>query len=284
MPATLHPDFRSGNLSEDLGILLLRIFSAVAPTPRPDDVGIDAVATLLRKESEDCLVAEDSFYVQLKSHSERKVEYKGNAVRWLTNLRLPLFIGRVDKQTASMELYSTHRLSQQLVGQAPKEIELKFGRTAHRGALLSCDISPPVLHWSTEAFSDERFAEKAYSLLHPIIRAEQLNIGFRVIGYCREVRWTTNGVAETVDNITVAHGPMEIPEEIAQLLPPHLCALAIHAAAKGNIHSVELIMQLIESKRQAGLNLDPKNLVGLVAFAGWQPTRRRGGSNAPDTR
>src|SRR4051794_20728555 len=89
-------DFRGGDLSEELGILLLKGVAAVAPVPRPEDVGLDAVATLLRRDG-DYLIAEDSFYVQLKSASDKRVVYGKHEIQWARALKLPLFVGRVDK-------------------------------------------------------------------------------------------------------------------------------------------------------------------------------------------
>src|SRR5829696_1792482 len=102
-------NLRGGDLSEELAILLLKSVAAVAPVPRPEDVGIDAVATLLRPEGK-FLIAEDSFYVQFKSASEERVLYKEHEIRWARELKLPLFIGHVDKSASSIDLYSTHHL------------------------------------------------------------------------------------------------------------------------------------------------------------------------------
>ena len=66
---------------EELGLLLLKSIAAVAPVPRPEDVGIDAVAPLLRIGPKGLLFAENSFYVQLKSDLERVIDYAGNEVR-----------------------------------------------------------------------------------------------------------------------------------------------------------------------------------------------------------
>ena len=52
MPSRLRTSFRSGNLAEQLGLLLLKGIAAVADVPRSEDVGVDAVATLLRRDPE----------------------------------------------------------------------------------------------------------------------------------------------------------------------------------------------------------------------------------------
>src|SRR5687767_6544511 len=102
MAGQRHRDFRSGDLNEELGQLLVRGFATVAPVPRPEDVSIDSVATLLRPGPDDMLIAEDSFYVQFKSASERIIAFKEHEVRWLEALKLPFFIGSVDKRESAI--------------------------------------------------------------------------------------------------------------------------------------------------------------------------------------
>jgi hypothetical protein len=91
--------------------LLLKVFATVATVPRPEDTGIDAVGTLLRDDGAGMVSAENSFYVQFKSASDRTGVYEGHEVVWLKNLKLPLFIGSVNKEEGGMDLFSTHRLA-----------------------------------------------------------------------------------------------------------------------------------------------------------------------------
>ncbi|NLS91164.1 MAG: hypothetical protein GXX96_03150 [Planctomycetaceae bacterium] len=46
MPGRRRSSFRSGDLAEHLGLLLLKGIAAVAEVARPEDVGLDAIATL----------------------------------------------------------------------------------------------------------------------------------------------------------------------------------------------------------------------------------------------
>src|SRR5258706_3711036 len=98
MPRHRHKDFRSGDLAEAMGVLLLKGIAAVAEVTRTEDGGIDAVATLLRPGPDDLLIAEDSFFVQIKSSSKRRIVYDRHEVEWLKELQLPFFIASVDKK------------------------------------------------------------------------------------------------------------------------------------------------------------------------------------------
>ena len=62
MPGSRGRNFRGGDLAEGLGLELLRPFAFIAPVPRPEDVGIDAVATLIRRETHR-LIAEEAEYI-----------------------------------------------------------------------------------------------------------------------------------------------------------------------------------------------------------------------------
>ncbi len=75
MPGRRGKNLRSGDLAEELGNLLLKGLAAVAEVPRPEDVGFDSVATLLREDGAGFLYAEDPFYVQFKSASVESVTY-----------------------------------------------------------------------------------------------------------------------------------------------------------------------------------------------------------------
>lgn len=62
MVGRLHARFRSGNIAEYLGVLLLKGIAAVPEVPRQEDVGIDAVANLLRQDPDGNSYAEDSWF------------------------------------------------------------------------------------------------------------------------------------------------------------------------------------------------------------------------------
>ena len=99
-------NYRTGDRAEDFGIFLLRAFCAVAPIPRQEDFGLaDAVATLLRPEGR-FWYAEDSFLVQFKSRTEKKVTLEGPVFeRWLAQ-DLSILVGRVNLIENTIELFT----------------------------------------------------------------------------------------------------------------------------------------------------------------------------------
>jgi hypothetical protein len=117
-------NLRSGDLSEALGILMLRQFALVAEVPRPEDVGVDAVCTLLKPGDDRSLVSDASFYVQIKSSSVRRVRYEGPSYDWFAGLDLPFFIASVDRSAGRLELFTTEPARHPTIHHAGKAILL----------------------------------------------------------------------------------------------------------------------------------------------------------------
>jgi hypothetical protein len=124
MAGQRHKDYRSGDINEELGILLLKGLCAVAAVPRPEDTGVDAICTVLLEGPRDILVAKNSFYVQFKSKSVDPVEFKPHEIEWLRSLELPFFIGSIDPGDSSIELYPMHALNNLFLGKDPPELNV----------------------------------------------------------------------------------------------------------------------------------------------------------------
>src|SRR6266480_178580 len=131
MPGRLRTSFRSGNLAEHLGLLLLKGIADVADVPRTEDVGLDAVATLLRRASDGNCYAEDGFVVQLKSYSQTSIEYRDHELSWLLGQSQPMFIGRVSSDHSRISLCPTLRANQAALALDPRRMTIEFGRAEH---------------------------------------------------------------------------------------------------------------------------------------------------------
>src|SRR5262245_14941644 len=116
---------RCGDLAEGLGLELLRPLAFVAPTPRPDDFGFDAVATLFRREKR-LLYAERSFLVQVKAASVRKIKYAGHEFDWFRNLELPLYFLKIDMRTCTVTLFAPSWATRHPNFRTRKEVSLSF--------------------------------------------------------------------------------------------------------------------------------------------------------------
>jgi hypothetical protein len=288
MAGRRHKCFRSGDLNEELGILLLKGVAAVATVARPEDIGIDAIATLLREADDNLLFAENSFYVQLKSAYETTVKYQGHEVRWLEGLKLPFFIGSVDKRGTSLTLYAAHRLSQALIENSWEEIELVLNPENHVAFGFNAateevgtktrkvDIGPPLLRWAVEDLSNPERMRQLYACLKPYLDAEQKNIDFRPVRYYQSISWKTG-------EVPVCKGPSCLSlgfgsDEIVNLLrglQPYIIALDSKTWRENKREDFETVLRLVRYMRESGYDPDPHRHMEM-RYEHWEHLQRGG--------
>jgi len=193
--------YRKGDWNEEFGILLLKSLAAVAPIPRQEDFGLDAVATLLRPvQKSGLLYAEDSFYVQFKSESRKPLSYQGHELEWLKNLQLPFFIGQVRRQDSTLRLFPAHALNEIFIlrdFRDFKELIVNLQDQGEAKRLINQDrcevfLGEPLLSFNVEQASDSKFTDCAYQILRAYLPLEQQNVNSRCLRFCRHIRWTTN--------------------------------------------------------------------------------------------
>ncbi|MDC0678415.1 hypothetical protein [Sorangium atrum] len=199
-------NLREGDLAEGIGIELLRTFSAVAPVPRTEDTGIDAICTLLRPEGR-FLVAEDSFLGQIKSASVRKLEFETESYAWLLRLNLPLYIASVELKSATIELFTMQRAVDRIddgwhgVVAYLDAVEGDDGEDYDHGPIVRDGVhhvclGPPILRWSAMDAASNEFRKNAYDVTKRWIELEAMNIALRPYRCCNVPRWSTNGRPE----------------------------------------------------------------------------------------
>lgn len=198
-------NLREGDLAEGIGLELIRAFALVAPVPRTEDVGIDAVGTLVRP-GHPHLVAERSFLIQVKSASVPWLDYVGPSYHWLMELKLPLFVAKVRLSEALVELYTTHRAVDPLDGKL-KGVRMylskinAFGEDYDhapdvRKGVHHVSLGDPVLRWTAANAATNVFRQKAYEILHRVIEIEESNLSLRGYKQWNALRWKTNEAAK----------------------------------------------------------------------------------------
>jgi len=258
MTARRYKDFRGGDLGEDLGIFLLKTVCAVAPVPRPEDVGVDAVATLLR-ENGDFLLAEDSFFVQLKS-SREPIVYSAEEIDWLRQLQLPFYIGYVDRATASLSLYAAmDALCWILEGQETKETRLYFNEVPKGSEIFRVSLADKeVFTWSIDDLRSEGFSERAYNVLKVDVGREQQNIRWRRYGIVENIAPKGGGKA----GLSIRGGKNKIAT-ILEDTKDVLFALGFNCAHYDR-RGLDFICELIAFARHYQIEIDPHgNLITM---------------------
>jgi hypothetical protein len=276
VPGRLRTNFRSGNLNEHLGLLLLKSIAAVADVPRTEDVGIDAVATLLRRDNDGNCYAEDGFVVQLKSESEGSMEYRPHELSWFLAQSQPMFIGHVSRRDARISLYPTLRINQAVLALHATQVTALFCESGAScpwaggpGNSATVWLGPPLLSWTLAEMDDATWLESAYELLKRflgIVRHEFEILSFR---QCSEIVWSMNDK----DSIRSSPGWMMKghPDDLhsmANRCNAGLNALLMQAAMmpekrRGSLMSS--LLGVVASLRDLGVEIDPSTMTLAVA-------------------
>lgn len=265
MPGIRDRNLRNGDLHEELGLFLLRQIAFVAPVPRPEDVGNDAFATLIRPDSSNIrrLIPDVSFLVQFKSVSIKQINYAGaDEVAWLTNLEIPLFIGRVDLEKATVTLFSTDRLHQILLEQPSGEICLLLDRAdedspaqeSHQ--VRRANLGEPVLKWSITDCNRHEFLEIAFSVLKPHIELWQRNYYLRRINRHEMSRWETGKPPTPNGNMMMISEDDDASATLREMTP-HIQRILMQISSRRRYGSFNAVFQFVQMMRHWGVDPDP---------------------------
>jgi hypothetical protein len=265
-------NLRGGDLAEGLGTEMLRPFAAVTPVPRTEDVGIDVIATLLRRQGR-MLYAGDSFAVQIKASSVRNIAYDEDEYRWMRGLRLPFFVLSVDLKTTRASLHSTHRLQLMPTAEGARAATLYLDSRngwadsdddhdhspTVRDGVLHMYLGEPVLSWTPLDAADDVFVAKASDVLREWMRLAHRNLLTCAAGGYTVPGWRTNELPR--EQYWLKCGAVDRQEALAfaaPLLEPVLMAVA--AESEASRHAVR---SFVEAVRRCGVDPDPQNLTVL---------------------
>ncbi len=260
MPGRRDRNLLSGDLNEDLAVLMLRELSAVAPFRRQEDFGIDAMCTLVREEGRD-LLPEDTFAVQIKSSSVRSVTLTKSQREWLESVDVPFFHAVVDREAATLELYSYEWLtSLQLESAATLTIDPDPSETgtATQPGLIAFESSdpkrsgrkvrvpakvwlgPPILRVSQGALRDAACRKECFDLLKEWCRIVRKVTFARRHRIYRIVKWTTGHAPHSDTTIGRAQVTDEEVDALFEDLVPLLEKLHLlfnHGARSGELYA-----------------------------------------------
>jgi hypothetical protein len=277
VPGRLRSSFRSGNLAEHLGLLLLKGIAAVADVSRTEDVGFDAVASLLRRDEDGNCYAEDSFVVQLKSESATSLEYRDHELIWLLGQSQPMFIGLVSLRDSRISLYSTLYANQAVLALHAKQVTIRFGVSGlppFLGNNLAWAGGPnhsatvwlgePVLEWTLANLPDPEWSISAYEIMKRFLRIARREYELLAFGQCSQLGWAKND-RESIRSfhMIMMKGHTDDIHALARRCMPGLQALMMHSIAMpdqtGNSMMIPLI-ELAAAMRELGADIDPDSL------------------------
>jgi hypothetical protein len=205
---------------------LLRTLCAVAPVPQSEDIGFDAVATLLRLDGQ-FLTAEHSFCVQIKARSVTEILYDGPAYSWLRSLVLPFFVASVDLAAREIELYTTHNVVCRVDADHYKSVTMRLSLPSRsEDGALHQDLGEPILRWADRDTSSADFRNLAYSVLAAWVAIEQMHQPLRSIKTTQMVQWRTNEVPAAGGTMLAGH-PDDLRRDV-ELAAPYLMKIGTH--------------------------------------------------------
>jgi hypothetical protein len=250
-------NLRSGDLSEQLGLLLLQNLALVAPVPRTEDVGIDAVVTLIRENDAKRYLAEDNFFVQIKSESVSSIKFEGKQVRWLYSLELPYFVASIDRSRSSINLFCAHRLSDALITNHDRKTLLIFlDSEKTTNELVNGDdnevhIGPPIMSWSLKDLEeDEELPNKFYKIIKSHILLYKSSLKTRNVGWIEYIQWQTNEPARQVGlKMAFSREPQESLEKAYDEMMPFFLIWQQELVRTKNWASARDVVSLLEKAK-----------------------------------
>lgn len=285
MPGRLQRDFRFGNLAEHLGLLLLKGIAAVADVPRPEDVGLDAIATLLHPADDDNYYAEDTFVVQIKSASVRSIKYEGHELRWLVGQSQPMFIGLVSLDESSISLYPTIHVNHAVLALHAEWVSVRFGVSDIPPFLAGQKWGPwkgeeksgarvwlgdPLLKWTLGDIADTTWINNTYGVLKRFLTLARREIELLSLGQCSVLEWSTNDTGSITSRTGMMKGGAEDLNAIAQRCAPYLHALMLIAMTSNEESADSFMISLVTmaaSIREMGAEVDPDDFFGKLFVA-----------------
>lgn len=210
----LAANFRSANIAEGLSIQMLRPFAAVAPVPREEDYGLDLIATLLRRSGK-VLVAENSFAIQVKTHTAAKFSFAGDGIKWLRELDLPYFPLVANLTTATASLYTINSYRAAILPNMRLE-QIDF--VPEGDGLHDFPLGDPLMTWTLAEAASPGFDAWAYSVLKPAVLVEAWNQQFAPAQLYRELEYETQTFAGWTEKGGDARLPA--PGRLRHIPPP----------------------------------------------------------------
>jgi hypothetical protein len=183
--------FRLGDRSELLVQHLLAGLAFTTPVPRQEDIGIDFLCSLIKRpENSGLLRAGPFFTVQAKSKGTEEITYeRPHQVDWISQQENPMLICIADRETVSMDVYSTWNLLCGVLAGHPvtkiaTRIVLRLDQTSekwphicdHKDGTQEILLGNPVAHVTHDDIVDEDRTKDIIAVLGAWILFDRLNI------------------------------------------------------------------------------------------------------------
>ncbi len=184
MPGAVAYGFHEGSRSEYLAQYVFGSWGTAVAIPHQEDHGIDLTCTLMERAGSRYL-AKSPYTVQVKSGMGTVVFDGKEAVRWVIEHPLPLFLCVVDKCSARLSVYHTlPRFYAWSLGQWPERLEMtaapaspgQDGKGPQWPGSYSFSLDQPILDFTINQMQDNAFWENARKVIEQWVAIENDNL------------------------------------------------------------------------------------------------------------
>jgi hypothetical protein len=191
MPGARLRSFRLGDRSELLVQHLLAGLAFTTPVPRQEDIGVDFLCSLIAQTNDSGLLRAGPFFtVQAKSKGTDKITYElPHQLDWISQQENPMLICIADRDTTSMDIYSTWNLLCGVLAGHPvtrtaTRIVLRPDQTNEKWPHISdlqdgtqeILLGKPIAHVTHDDIVDEERTKQIGAVLGAWIVFDRLNI------------------------------------------------------------------------------------------------------------
>lgn len=249
MSVTRDLNLRSGDIHESLGILLMQTVSAVATISRTEDVGIDAICTLLEPRGRTAR-ADRTLYLQIKAQSKDKICLPRTEFIWLSELELPFFYGVVNRKNNSISIYSIEKAVQRYHPLNSYDFEsctfvFSDGVSDDHNNIF---LGPPIVVWDlSDTYKNPTKSSEIFKLLTSWVNFSSENIFLRKQGINLKGEWQTGEPPKRIgSSVSSNNVPLNAQRFVENILP-----IALQAKFLNDMEifkNIESLLGLIKSR------------------------------------
>jgi hypothetical protein len=179
----------------------------------------------------------------------------------------PLFIGRVNRKQAKIELFTTLRLHQILLERGYDEIELLLDpadETATMPNVRRANLGPPVHAWSMADATEPDFLAKSYAVLRPHVDTLRRNRSLRGIQSQRVLRWET-GQPPTDNGEMMLVSPQNDIADTLRDMAPHARRLLMELQHRKRYGDFAVMLAFFDLMQRWRADPDPDGTLRMLA-------------------
>lgn len=189
MPGRRLASFRLGDRAELLVQQLLSPFAFTVPVPRQEDIGVDFFCSLITRDGPH-LKSGQLFTVQAKSSAAPLVFRDPHESAWIMGLETPHLVCVANRDTLSMDIYSTWNVMCGQLAAGLHPVTLRFGDDPPNfpGVVHNPDgsqeifLGRPIVRFRTDDLFNEGSVEQASATLREWLSFDRMNIANRHAG------------------------------------------------------------------------------------------------------